>query len=106
MNGSSAQSTTTTAATLDQVWWNLIKCELEFDTTTVALFARACGEHVLPFYQVDFPNDDRPGRALEAIGTWLADRSASPYAVFDQALDDANAASNSALDIHAPAAYY
>jgi hypothetical protein len=106
MNGSSSQPSATTSAMADQVSWRLTKCELELDTTRIALFAHACAEHVLRFYQVDFSTDDRPRKALEAIGTWLTAPSASASAVFDKALDAAQAASDSAFHSGAFAAYF
>ncbi len=37
---------------------------------TLALWAADCAEHVLPFFEDKYPNDDRPRLAIEACRRW------------------------------------
>jgi len=42
------------------------------DQKKLALWAADCAEHVLPFFEEKYPNDDRPRNAIEACRTWAA----------------------------------
>lgn len=42
----------------------------EQDHRSLALWAADCAEHVLPYFEENYPNDDRPRRALEAGRAW------------------------------------
>jgi hypothetical protein len=37
----------------------------------LAIWAADCTEHVLPFFEEEYPKDDRPGKAIEACRTWV-----------------------------------
>lgn len=41
------------------------------DPKTLAIWAADCAEHVLPFFDNEFPNDDRPRKAIETCRTWV-----------------------------------
>ena len=36
----------------------------------LAIWAAACAEHVLPFFEDEQPDDDRPHRAIELVRAW------------------------------------
>jgi hypothetical protein len=38
---------------------------------SLAIWAAKCAEHVLPFFERAYPNDDRPRKAIEACRTWV-----------------------------------
>jgi len=38
----------------------------------LALWAADCAEHVLPFFEDKYPNDDRPRKAIEACREWIS----------------------------------
>lgn len=40
------------------------------DQKLLALWAADCAEHVLPYFEKEYPEDDRPRRAVEACRTW------------------------------------
>jgi hypothetical protein len=40
------------------------------DQRSLALWATDCAEHVLPYFEEKFPNDDRPRKAIEAGRAW------------------------------------
>ena len=40
------------------------------DQKKLALWAADCAEHVLPFFEEKFPDDDRPRKAIEACRSW------------------------------------
>ena len=42
------------------------------DQKKLALWAADCAEHVLPFFEEKFPDDDRPRKAIAACRTWVA----------------------------------
>jgi len=42
----------------------------ERDQTLLALWAADCAEHVLPYFEQAYPNDDRPRNAIEAVRAW------------------------------------
>lgn len=43
----------------------------ERDHTLLALWAADCAEHVLPYFEQAYPNDDRPRNAIEAVRAWV-----------------------------------
>ncbi len=40
------------------------------DKKILALWAADCAEHVLPYFEDKYPNDDRPRKAIEACREW------------------------------------
>jgi hypothetical protein len=42
----------------------------EQDRRLLALWAADCAEHVLPYFEEKYPNDDRPRKAIEAARAW------------------------------------
>ena len=40
------------------------------DHRSLALWAADCAEHVLPYFEGDYPEDDRPRQAIEAGRAW------------------------------------
>ena len=42
----------------------------EQDHRLLALWAADCAEHVLPYFEEKYPNDDRPRKATEAATAW------------------------------------
>ena len=42
----------------------------EQDHRLLALWAADCAEHVLPYFEEKYPNDDRPRKAVEAARAW------------------------------------
>jgi hypothetical protein len=42
------------------------------DQRILALWAADCAEHVLPYFEERYPNDDRPRKAIEACRAWVA----------------------------------
>ena len=40
------------------------------DQKILALWAADCAEHVLPYFEEECPNDDRPRKAIEACRDW------------------------------------
>lgn len=43
------------------------------DQEILALWAAECAEHVLPFFEEKYPQDDRPRKAIGACRKWVAD---------------------------------
>jgi len=41
------------------------------DQKTLALWAADCAEHVLPYFENECPNDNRPRKAIEVCRTWV-----------------------------------
>ena len=41
------------------------------DHRTLVLWATECAEHVLPYFEENYPNDNRPRKALEAGRAWV-----------------------------------
>ena len=48
---------------------NIIKPNKQ-DQKLLALWAADCAEHVLPYFEREYPKDDRPRKAIEACRTW------------------------------------
>ncbi len=42
------------------------------DQKILALWAADCAEHVLPYFEDKYPNDDRPRKAIEECRKWAA----------------------------------
>jgi hypothetical protein len=42
----------------------------EHDHRLLMLWAADCAEHVLPYFEAQYPEDDRPRKALEAARAW------------------------------------
>lgn len=40
------------------------------DHKTLAIWAAGCAEHVLPYFEEKYPEDDRPRKAIEACRAW------------------------------------
>jgi hypothetical protein len=41
------------------------------DQKILALWAAECAEHVFPYFEEKYPDDDRPRRAIETLRTWI-----------------------------------
>ncbi len=41
------------------------------DQRSLAVWAADCAERVLPFFEKEYPKDDRPRKAIEACRTWV-----------------------------------
>ena len=63
----------------------------------LALWAGDCAEHVLPYFEEKYPNDDRPRKAIEACRRWAA-TGAFRMAYIRKASLDAHAAAKIAKE--------
>jgi len=61
------------------------------DHKALAVWAIACAERVLPYFEAEFPEDHRPREALETLQTWI-DTGAFRMAVIRKASLDSHAA--------------
>lgn len=61
------------------------------DHKTLAIWAIACAERVLPYFEQQFPDDPRPRHALHTLQTWI-DTGQFSMAVIRKASLDAHAA--------------
>ena len=61
------------------------------DQKTLALWAIDCAERVMPFFEENFPDDNRPRQALNTLQTWL-ETGVFKMAVIRKASLDAHAA--------------
>jgi hypothetical protein len=61
------------------------------DHKTVALWAIACAERVMPYFEENYPQDHRPRHALETLQTWI-ETGVFQMAVIRKASLDAHAA--------------
>lgn len=43
------------------------------DHSSLVLWAADCAEHVLPYFEKEYPKDDRPRKAIEAGRAWVRD---------------------------------
>ena len=43
----------------------------ETDQTTLAIWAVDCVERVLPYFEIEHPRDNRPGKALDTLQNWI-----------------------------------
>ncbi|WAI01784.1 putative immunity protein [Methanogenium organophilum] len=57
-----------TLARKDEEMTDLVK---ETDHKTLAIWAIDCVERVLPYFEIQCPQDKRPGNAIEALQTWI-----------------------------------
>jgi hypothetical protein len=62
------------------------------DHRTLALWAVACAERVLPFFELKFPQDHRPRQALSALQDWIASGVFSMTVIRKASLDSHAAA--------------
>jgi hypothetical protein len=90
------------------------------DQKSLALWAADCAEHVLPYFEEKYPNDDRPRKAVEAARAWTGDtipvseardasfaahtaaRAATQTAAREAARAAGHAAATAHVDDHAP----
>lgn len=56
------------------------------------LWAAACAEHVLPYFEKECPDDDRPRKAIEEARRWVREGKPMKMAVIRKASLDAHAA--------------
>lgn len=63
----------------------------ETDHKTLAAWARDCAERVLPYFETQYPDDQRPRQALEALQRWI-DTGVFKMAVIRKASLDSHAA--------------
>lgn len=61
------------------------------DQKTLALWAADCAERVLPYFEVKYPDDDRPRKAIETLRSWI-DTGVFRMAVIRKASLDSHAA--------------
>src|SRR5688500_2485426 len=61
------------------------------DQKTLAVWAIACAERVMPYFEQQFPDDQRPRHAIEALQRWLQ-TGVFKMAVIRKASLDAHAA--------------
>lgn len=61
------------------------------DQKTIAVWAIDCAERVMPFFEQQFPDDQRPRHAIEALQAWLQ-TGVFKMAVIRKASLDAHAA--------------
>jgi uncharacterized protein YdeI (YjbR/CyaY-like superfamily) len=62
------------AALVARLAWNKVEHAKrldEKDHRSLALWAADCAEHVLPHFEEEYPKDDRPRKALEAVRAWV-----------------------------------
>ena len=67
------------------------------DQKTLALWAIACAERVMPYFEEHYPQDHRPRKALETFQTWI-DTGVFQMAVIRQASLDAHRAAREGGD--------
>jgi hypothetical protein len=61
------------------------------DHRSLVLWATDCAEHVLPYFEEEYPNDDRPWDAVEAGRAWVRG---------EIAMSEARAAGHAAATAH------
>jgi hypothetical protein len=47
------------------------ECLKNVDHQTAACWAAICTEHVMPYFEQTYPQDNRPKQAITAIHAWL-----------------------------------
>lgn len=52
----------------DEALLELVK---QTDHRTLGVWAKACAERVLPYFEAAYPDDPRPRRALETLQAWI-----------------------------------
>ncbi len=45
----------------------------KMDKQALAIWASDCAQHVLPYFEEKYPDDDRPRKAIEAARAWVKD---------------------------------
>jgi hypothetical protein len=70
------------------------------DKEALALWALDCAERVLPLFEENYPDDERPRKALETLKVWM-DTSLFRMAVIRRASLDAHAAAKDAKEDYA-----
>lgn len=63
----------------------------ETDHKTLGVWARDCAERVLPYFETQYPDDQRPRQALEALQRWI-DTGVFKMAIIRKASLDSHAA--------------
>ena len=66
----------------------------------LAIWARECCEHVLPYFEEKYPNDNRPRKALEILEQWI-DTGLFNMAVIRKASLDAHTAAKNVKEDYA-----
>jgi len=51
-----------------RTFWNLFDRN---DHKALAIWAAECAEHVLPFFEEEYPEDHRPRKAIETLREWI-----------------------------------
>lgn len=67
------------------------------DQKILALWATDCAEHVLPYFEEKYPNNDRPRRAIETLRAWI-NTGVFKMAVIRKASLDSHAAAHDACE--------
>ncbi len=75
----------------------MAKEKLKREQKSLALWATDCAEHVLPYFEKEYPRDDRPRKAIEACRTWVR-TGAFKMADIRKAALDAHAAARKAKE--------
>jgi hypothetical protein len=73
------------------------------DHKSLVLWATDCAEHVLPYFEEQYPNDPRPRKAVEAGRAWVRDEitmSEARTAAHAAARSAARAAGHAAATAH------
>jgi hypothetical protein len=60
------------------------------DHRTLVVWATECAAHVLPYFEENYPNDNRPRKALEAGRAWVRGEVAVSEALAAHAARDAD----------------
>lgn len=77
--------------TLTQYQDTFVELEEKTDHKTLAVWAKACAERVLPYFEEVMPTDPRPRHALETLQAWI-DTGVFRMSVIRKASLDAHAA--------------
>ncbi|PVX24694.1 MAG: hypothetical protein CW691_06840 [Candidatus Bathyarchaeum sp.] len=70
------------------------------DKKALAFWAIDCSEHVLPYFEQKYPDDNRPRKALDALKAWI-NTGMFKMAVIRKASLDAHAAAKDATEDYA-----
>lgn len=65
----------------------LEECVRETDQKTLAIWAIDCVERVMPYFEIKFPLDPRPGTALDTLHRWITTGDFSMETIRGAALD-------------------
>ena len=81
---------------LDDALWTL-RCTIGINPENFIIeFACRCAEHVLPTYEVFYPNDRRPRLAIESARKCIIDKSSAAWSAAWSAASAAESAARSA----------